>query len=102
MKKKVRRIRGEDLEVKLFGRKGAGIKSTISISKTRKITARRKKRIEKGIRAFLLGSKPHSKGEHFSRSSDERNEIVRASNKTTIGIIRAVNKVRLVNIILQK
>lgn len=41
----------------------------------RKITARRKNRREKGIRADLLGSKPHSKGEFFSRSKDSFLEI---------------------------
>lgn len=47
---------------------GAGISRMISMSNTRKITARRKKRVENGIRAFLLGSNPHSKGVVFSRS----------------------------------
>lgn len=47
---------------------GIGIIKTISTSKTKNITARRKKRREKGSRADLLGSNPHSKGEHFSRS----------------------------------
>lgn len=51
---------------------GVGINKTISISKTKKITARRKNRVEKGIRALFLGSKPHSKGEAFSRSLLER------------------------------
>ena len=40
----------------------------ISTSKIKKITAIRKKRSEKGSRADPLGSKPHSKGEFFSRS----------------------------------
>jgi hypothetical protein len=40
---------------------------TISISKTRKITANRKNRMEKGVRAERKGSNPHSKGESFSR-----------------------------------
>jgi len=47
---------------------GKGIIRAISISNTRKITARRKKRVEKGIREELLGSKPHSNGLLFSRS----------------------------------
>jgi hypothetical protein len=46
--------------------------STISISNTIKIIPRRKKRKEKGIRAVFLGSNPHSKGEHFSRSKIDR------------------------------
>lgn len=48
--------------------RGSGIRRTISISKTRKITASKKKRSEKGIRAEDFGSKPHSKGADFSRS----------------------------------
>ena len=49
--------------------KGAGRRRTISISKIRKITASKKNRREKGIRADLFGSNPHSKGEFFSRSN---------------------------------
>ena len=45
-----------------------GSKSVISTSKIKKITAMRKKRREKGMRAEPLGSNPHSKGEFFSRS----------------------------------
>jgi len=51
---------------------GAGRRRMISISNTRKITARRKNRSEKGVRAELWGSKPHSKGDSFSRSWFER------------------------------
>lgn len=51
----------------LFRIIGMGIKRTISISKTIKITARRKKRIENGVRADRVGSKPHSNGDIFSR-----------------------------------
>lgn len=47
---------------------GIGISRTISMSNTIKIIARRKNRIENGIRAVLLGSNPHSNGEDFSRS----------------------------------
>lgn len=47
---------------------GAGIRSTISMSKTRKITASKKNRVEKGRRALSFGSNPHSKGDLFSRS----------------------------------
>lgn len=42
----------------------------ISISKIKKITAIKKNRNEKGNRAELLGSKPHSKADGFSRSND--------------------------------
>lgn len=51
---------------------GSGIIRAISMSNTRKITASRKNRREKGIRADLLGSNPHSNGDIFSRSLDER------------------------------
>lgn len=51
---------------------GDGIRSTISMSNTRKITARRKNRNENGIRAEFLGSNPHSNGDSFSRSWLER------------------------------
>lgn len=70
---------------KELSNKGAGINKTISISNTKKITAKRKNRIEKGIRALFLGSNPHSNGEHFSRSSDERKLIIRAIDKTRTG-----------------
>ena len=52
-----------------------GKSSTISTSKIKKIIARRKKRREKGKRAEELGSKPHSKGEFFSRSPREQRAI---------------------------
>lgn len=48
--------------------RGRGINKAISISKTKKTTARTKKRREKGTRALPLGSNPHSKGDLFSRS----------------------------------
>ena len=48
--------------------KPKGNKIEISISKIKNTIAIRKNRIEKGIREVFLGSKPHSKGETFSRS----------------------------------
>ena len=45
-----------------------GSKRIISTSKIKKITAKRKNRIEKGARVWIEGSNPHSKGEFFSRS----------------------------------
>lgn len=66
---------------------GRGIISAISMSNTRKITAKRKNRRENGIRADLLGSKPHSKGEDFSRSFDEREERIHAAINTSGGRI---------------
>ena len=50
----------------ILGTKGS--KSVISTSKIKKITAIKKNRRENGIRADPFGSKPHSKGEFFSRS----------------------------------
>lgn len=64
---------------------GKGKIRAISISKTRKITARRKNRSEKGIRAELFGSNPHSKGEDFSRSTVLRDASAHASVKTRGG-----------------
>jgi len=51
---------------------GIGIRRTISISNTIKITANKKNRVENGIRAEFIGSKPHSNGDVFSRSDDLR------------------------------
>ena len=56
----------------------------ISTSKIKKIIAIKKNRIEKGRRADLLGSNPHSKGDLFSRSliiffaNKDANDITRA------------------------
>jgi hypothetical protein len=48
---------------------GIGSSSAISTSKIMKITAIRKNRDENGSRAEFFGSKPHSNGDLFSRSS---------------------------------
>ena len=48
--------------------KGTAIRRAISMSNTRKTTARRKNRSENGSRAEFIGEIPHSKGEDFSRS----------------------------------
>ena len=64
---------------------GIGINSTISMSNTIKIMARRKNRMENGIRAVLLGSNPHSNGEDFSRSLREREFRIQAASNTRIG-----------------
>ena len=47
---------------------GRGKRNMISMSKIRKRMAKRKNRIENGIRAFEVGSNPHSNTECFSRS----------------------------------
>jgi hypothetical protein len=49
-----------------------GNNRTISTSKIKKIMASKKKRREKGNRADLIGSNPHSNGDLFSRSLSER------------------------------
>jgi len=68
IRRKRESLRAEDGEEDMRGSKGIGRRRTISISKTRKITARRKNRREKGIRAEFFGSNPHSNGDSFSRS----------------------------------
>lgn len=50
-----------------FIRMGRGISNTISMSKTTKIIAKRKNRMENGTRALWFGSNPHSYGDIFSR-----------------------------------
>ena len=70
----------------IFKIMGEGISKIISISKTRKITASKKNRVEKGKRALSLGSNPHSKGVDFSRSFSLRALKVYArliTNKTS-------------------
>jgi len=68
----------------------AGNKSTISTSKIRKIIAKRKNRREKGSRADLIGSKPHSNGEFFSRSLRARFERTHPKVITTIDKTMAI------------
>jgi hypothetical protein len=54
--------------VSIFVRKFTiGNRSTSSISKTKKITVRRKKRVENGTRGLFSTEKPHSKGRNFSK-----------------------------------
>ena len=74
----------------LFKVLGSWIIRAISISKTKNTTARRKNRREKGTRAPLLGSNPHSNAEDFSRSWDDRDERIKAIIKTRIGIRMAI------------
>jgi len=69
---------------------GIDISRTISMSKTMKIMASKKNRVEKGIRAVLLGSNPHSNGEDFSRSSEDREAKTHAAINTTEGIKIAI------------
>jgi hypothetical protein len=71
-------------------RVGSGIRRTISISNTMKITARRKNRSENGIRALWLGSNPHSNEVVFSRSGLARMKMLHASSRRIRGIIAAM------------
>lgn len=67
-----------------------GRSNAISTSKIRKITAIRKNRREKGRRAEPFGSKPHSKGEFFSRSLIdffERRDAISITKQANIMII---------------
>ena len=70
---------------------------TISISNTRKMTANRKNRVEKGRRALSFGSKPHSKGVDFSRSLSLRELRIKASAIIRIAI-RVANRIESVGI----
>lgn len=71
------------------------------MSKTKKMIVRRKNRIENGIRADLIGSKPHSKGDSLSRSIEDRWDNIRAAIRTAIGtIVDKIITYRLVNIVL--
>jgi hypothetical protein len=79
---------------------GIGMRSTISISKTIKIIASKKNRVENGIRAVLLGSNPHSNGEDFSRSSVDREAKIHAAASTTRGTKIAIDEdttIRFIN-----
>lgn len=85
---------GENLMIK-----GEGRRRTISMSNTRNRTARRKNRRENGSRAEDLGSKPHSKGEAFSRSLNLRYESNKVAEVTATGRTKAtVKAVRINNI----
>ncbi len=80
--------------------RGTGINNAISISKTKKITAKRKNRREKGIRAEDLGSNPHSKGDSFSRSWEDRADRIIAEMMIAVGKIAAINMDIVLNNIL--
>ena len=68
----------------------AGKRRTISTSKIKKIIANKKNRREKGNRADLIGSNPHSKGEFFSRSLKARLESTQPKVITTVDKIIAI------------
>ena len=54
------------------------------------MTAIKKNRKEKGSREDLLGSNPHSKGEHFSRSAMDFLDTKEASIITIVVIVSRI------------
>jgi hypothetical protein len=76
---------------------GIGINRTISMSNTMKMMANKKNRMEKGIRAVLLGSNPHSKGDDFSRSVLYRAAKILAAIK----MIRGINIAMVVDTVIR-
>lgn len=74
----------------IIGSRGIGRSRTISTSNTIKIIARRKNRIEKGIRAVFLGSKPHSNADDFSRSEWDRILMNHARVRTSAATDEAI------------
>lgn len=73
------------------------MRRAISISNTRKITASRKKRREKGRRAEFFGSNPHSNGLDFSRSASVRRDRAQAIINTSRGIASETATVKTYN-----
>lgn len=71
-----------------------GRRRAISTSKTKKITATKKNRREKANRPLPTGSKPHSKGEFFSRSLSA---FLPKTIETPTSNPLTANKIRLVN-----
>lgn len=76
-----------------------GIRIATSTSKIKKIIVTMKNRREKGIRAFLKGSNPHSKGVNFSRSLSDFLPRHKAKAAKAMGIIndKENNARRLIN-----
>lgn len=70
------------------------------MSKTKKMTASKKNRKEKGIRAEALGSNPHSKGDNFSRSWEDRADKIVAVKRISTGKIEAISIDMVLNNIL--
>lgn len=91
----IKRRRGNNIECKedIFNDKGIGNNKAISISKTRKITANKKNRKEKGSRALFLGSNPHSKELDFSRSFEDFEEITKVNINRIKGILKDIENI---------
>lgn len=81
--------------LEIFKRIIIGIIREISISKIKKIIAIKKNWSENGLRGKDLGSKPHSKGEDFSRSIIDFFEKI----FTAIIIIIVIRKMKNINIL---
>lgn len=80
-------------------RVGVGRRMTISISKIRNRTARRKNRNENGIRAFEDGEKPHSNGLEVSRFNhgvmvfvpiDDKANLISIGNKVASKMLMVI------------
>jgi hypothetical protein len=82
--------------------RGKGIRRAISTSKIRKITARRKNRREKGVRAVWFGSNPHSYGLAFSRLFTIRMDVRVVIKIRAMGIIKEMEMLVNNNFIPQK
>lgn len=72
--------------------RGTGSRRITSISNTRKIKARRKKRRENGIRDRFFGSNPHSNGDDFSRSDWEREDKIIDAIRVMVAKIMAIEE----------
>ena len=85
-----------------MNRKMRGINKVISISKIKKISLIIKNWILKGIRVLDMGSKPHSKGEDFSRFLylffDNKKLIVSKINDNNIIIRKIMIKLNIIYI----
>lgn len=79
---------------------GVGRIRVISTSKIRKITAIKKNRKEKGIRADLLGSNPHSKADGFSRSCVFFLAIVEFNRIRIRGNINEISRILIITIVM--
>lgn len=77
-----------------------GIKRVISISKIRKINLIRKNWILNGIRDLDIGSKPHSKGDIFSRFLNSFMEIKKFKIKISSLIIISKSIKKIKNMII--
>lgn len=88
------------IDAPLFSNKIRGNNKAISISKTRKITAKRKNRKENGDRALSLGSNPHSKEEFLLFLKVKRELISKASiNKIVLKRMTVMAVVIIINML---